>query len=149
MQWVGETDWIYRCTFDCKLHDGETRELHFDGLDTFATVYLNGRKVLTSDNMFLPSVVDVSDAVKDGENQLYIVFASAFIQGRLLEEEHLGKDRHLTLWNGDASRLFVRKAQYNYGWDWGPVLMTAGPWRAIRLEAFTARIRDMSVLLGW
>lgn len=57
--------------------------------------------------------VDVSDKLKQGSNSLYIVFSSAFIEGRILEEQHLGKGKHLPLWNGDPSRLFVRKAGYN------------------------------------
>nr|VWO95209.1 Ras homolog enriched in brain [Ganoderma boninense] len=63
------------------------------------------------------------------------------IQGREIEEKH---DK-LNLWNGDSSRLHVRKAQYNYGWDWGPVLMTVGPWKPIHLETYTTRIVDLDV----
>src|SRR6185312_9303089 len=47
------------------------------------------------------------------------------------------------VWNGDASRVYVRKAQYHYGWDWGPCLLTAGPWRPIFLEAGAARVADL------
>lgn len=93
--------------------------------------------------MFIPEVIDVTKIIKQGQNSLYIVFTSAMVKGRVIEEQHLGKDKHLTLWNGDASRLFVRRAGYLYGWDWGPILSTAGPWRPIRVETFTARIRDM------
>lgn len=56
-----------------------------------------------------------------------------------------GPDGELALWNGDASRLHVRKAQYHYGWDWGPVLMCVGPWKHIRLEAYTLRISETRV----
>ena len=98
-------------------------------------------------------------------NVLELVFQSAFIRGKIIEEEHLGKDKHYELYNGDASRLWVRKAGYNYGWDWGPVLMTgetricrfcaptlshdtyftiiAGPWRPIRLEICAARLTSL------
>lgn len=54
-----------------------------------------------------------------------------------------GPNGELALWNGDASRLHVRKAQYHYGWDWGPVLMCVGPWKPIRLEAYTVRISEL------
>lgn len=57
-------------------------------------------------------------------NSLVIVFQSAFIKGRMIEEKYVGKGEHNEVWNGDASRVWVRKAGYNYGWDWGPVLMT-------------------------
>ena len=49
------------------------------------------------------------------------------------------------MWNGDSSRLHTRKAQYNYGWDWGPILMTAGPWKPIHLHAYKARLTDVRV----
>jgi beta-mannosidase len=54
-----------------------------------------------------------------------------------------GPNGELALWNGDASRLHIRKAQYHYGWDWGPVLMCVGPWKPIRLEGYTARISEL------
>jgi beta-mannosidase len=54
-----------------------------------------------------------------------------------------GPNGELAHWNGDASRLHVRKAQYHYGWDWGPVLMCIGPWKPIRLEAYTIQIAEM------
>ncbi|GAA5858851.1 hypothetical protein JCM5353_005583 [Sporobolomyces roseus] len=139
VQWVGEEDWIYRCSFelDTMPKEGEQADLNFDGLDTFATVSLNDTKILEADN-----IVDVTSLLKSGKNTLELAFHSAFRRGRQLEEEQLGKGKHSPAWNGDASRLFVRKAQYNYGWDWGPVLMTAGPWKSIRLEIYTARIYD-------
>lgn len=57
--------------------------------------------------------VDVTSKLKTGPNQLVILFTSAFLLGKEIEQGFLGKDKHLTLWNGDASRLFVRKAGYN------------------------------------
>lgn len=54
-----------------------------------------------------------------------------------------GPNGELAVWNGDASRLHVRKAQYHYGWDWGPVLMCVGPWKPVHLESYTARISEM------
>jgi beta-mannosidase len=54
-----------------------------------------------------------------------------------------GPNGELAVWNGDASRLHVRKAQYHYGWDWGPVLMCVGPWKPVRLESYTVRISEI------
>lgn len=150
---------------------------------------VNGTEILSAENMFqtyryvhiLPSIlvldhfpqtltavarsVDVArHLVPTGTNTLVIVFQSAFIKGKIIEEEHLGKDKHYALWNGDASRMWVRKAGYNYSWDWGPMLMTgalfhtplhfdqgaetsqtAGPWRPIRLESYTSRLTSLCV----
>jgi beta-mannosidase len=46
---------------------------------------------------------------------------------------------------GGVERIGVRKAQYHWGWDWGPKYMTAGPWRPVRLETYCSRIEDLSI----
>ncbi len=141
-QWVGESDWMYRCTFDLDEAQFENSaiDLCFDGLDTIAHVYLNGVEILYSDNMFIPQRVAVRTLVKPGTNQLQIHFESALQIGKQREAEYGIKQ----VWNGDPSRVYVRKAQYHYGWDWGPVLMTAGPWRDVRVECYDARIAEIA-----
>jgi beta-mannosidase len=140
-QWVGERDWLYRCRFE--LPEGisamSTVDLCFDGLDTFATVWVNGEQTLVSDNMFLPQRLPVTSLVKPGANEVWILFESALRRSRE-REAVLGP---LEAWNTDPSRVYARKAQYHYGWDWGPCLITAGPWRAVRIEAYDARIADV------
>ncbi|BGP37999.1 hypothetical protein JCM10449v2_001926 [Rhodotorula kratochvilovae] len=144
VQWVGEADWIYKCAFELdKLpEEGEAADLVFEGLDTFATVFLNGKKVLEASNMFLSHRVSALSGLQRGPNELYLVFHSAFRRGRELEERALGRGKHWPCWNGDKSRLFVRKGGWNYGWDWGPTVMTAGPFRPVRLEVYRSRITD-------
>ena len=93
--------------------------------------------------MFLPQRVDITKHLsKDGkDNVLEIDFASALLRAREIEKahpEHVWKG-----FNGETARLAVRKAQYHWGWDWGPLLMTAGIWRAARLETYHARIEDL------
>lgn len=139
VQWVGETDWLYRLEFTVD-QLSERAALCFDGLDTYAQVWLNGALILSADNMFVPQRVTVSDQLQIGRNELRICFASAWQRGRELEAQHGGPR---PLWNGDSSRLFVRKAQYQYGWDWGPTLVTAGIWRGVRLELHDARIASL------
>lgn len=141
VQWVGEVDWFYRCAFDLstELSSADIIVLVCEGLDTFATVWLNGSQVLVSDNMFVPHRIPITSLLHTGRNELRILFESAWQRGKALEQQY-GAPEH---WNGDVSRLYVRKAQYHYGWDWGPKLLTAGPWRAVRLEAYTARIADL------
>ncbi|KAH9483065.1 Beta-mannosidase B [Psilocybe cubensis] len=143
VQWVGEAEWAFKT--DLHVTDGELAspnvDLLFEGLDTFATVKLNDEVILESSNQFISYRVPVKSKLKPGSNELIISFESAFRKGRAIEEEH-GK---LALWNGDSSRLHVRKAQYNYGWDWGPVLMTVGPWKPIALETYQTRITDLDV----
>ncbi|KAH8905861.1 glycoside hydrolase family 2 protein [Coniochaeta sp. PMI_546] len=141
VQWIGEAQWVYRTSFSAgTIPEGAKAVLAFDGLDTFATVVLNGSTILETDNMFTPERVDVTSALKE-ENELVITFDSAYLKGWKLVEQH--PDHKWGCWNGDSSRLAVRKAQYHWGWDWGPALLTCGPWRPINLEIYESRISDL------
>ncbi|KAK0130462.1 Beta-mannosidase B [Cadophora gregata f. sp. sojae] len=147
VQWIGEVPWIYKTTFPSpSLSDKERATVKaviaFDGLDTYATVVLNGKEILKTESMFIPERVDVTTFLKkEGDNELEITFESAYLKGCAIVEKY--PDHHWGCWNGDTSRLAVRKAQYHWGWDWGPTLMTCGPWRPINLEIFSSRISDL------
>ncbi|KAI1490081.1 beta-mannosidase [Biscogniauxia mediterranea] len=151
VQWIGETAWVYKTSFTSpaavsRSSNASSRKavLAFDGLDTFATVVLNGKTILETENMFIPERVDVTDVLKKGdgeENELVITFDSAYLRGWKLVEKY--PDHKWGCWNGDSSRLAVRKAQYHWGWDWGPALLTCGPWRPINLEIYESRITDL------
>ncbi|KAK2018512.1 family 2 glycosyl hydrolase [Colletotrichum eremochloae] len=143
VQWVGERQWLYRTAFTADaVPEGAKAVLAFEGLDTFATVVLNGETILETDNMFTPERIDVTSVLKkDGENELIITFDSAYLRGWKLVEKY--PDHKWGCWNGDNSRLAVRKAQYHWGWDWGPTLLTCGPWRPINLEIYESRISDL------
>ncbi|KAK2867849.1 hypothetical protein FQN49_003412 [Arthroderma sp. PD_2] len=145
VQWVGERAWVYRTAFVAPhLGEDEKAVLAFDGLDTYASVHLNGKEILESDNMFVPGRVDITTLLRGSNEQsnvLEITFDSAFTRGK--EEQKKYPNHRWGCWNGDPSRLAVRKAQYHYGWDWGPVLLTCGPWRPITLEVYSARISDL------
>ncbi|KAJ3332531.1 hypothetical protein HDU76_013907 [Blyttiomyces sp. JEL0837] len=88
--------------------------------------------------MFHSHRASISKALKPPgqENTLVIHFESAYLHGKKLEAIH-GKR---SVWNGDASRVYVRKAQYHWGWDWGPVTISCGPWKPLRIETYQARI---------
>lgn len=124
--------------------NGSVTFLAFDGLDTFATVKLNGEIILESDNMFIPHRVDVTNKLKQNSpNSLEIDFASARLEALKIREAH--PEHTWVGFNGDMSRLAVRKAQYHWGWDWGPMLNTCGPWRPVRLETYHSRITDLRI----
>ncbi|MFG6429698.1 glycoside hydrolase family 2 protein [Roseateles sp. LYH14W] len=138
LAWVAERRWAWRLGFDGG-ELAEREELVFDGLDTYCTVWLNGEKLLQSDNMFVPQRVDVRSRLKPGRNELLLCFEPALAEARKVEAVH-GKR---ALWNGDSARLHARKAQYHFGWDWGPELITCGPWRAVRRDSGAARVADL------
>lgn len=145
-EWVGERSWTYRVTLPTlpPLKDGAKHVLAFDGLDTFATVKLNEKVILESDNMWIMHRIDVTSILELAkENILEIEFKPALLEARKIKESH---PEHKWLgFNGDMARLAVRKAQYHWGWDWGPVLMTCGPWRSVRLETYQARVADLRI----
>ncbi|KAG9800870.1 putative beta-mannosidase, partial [Aureobasidium melanogenum] len=145
-EWVADKSWTYRTKLPDigPTREGQVHELVFDGLDTFATVKVNGNVVLESDNMFIPHRIDVTKKLEGGSaNFLEIDFRSALYEGRKIKDAH--PEHKWVGFNADMARLATRKAQYHWGWDWGPVLMTCGPWRAVRLETSYARISDMRV----
>lgn len=145
VQWVGEKTWIYKLQFTPPATTHKFTDIVFEGLDTFAKVTLNGKEILASDNMFVSYRVNINDAmIPDQENVLEIEFDSALLKGRQLVEEH--KHEHeFYVRQSEAGRVAVRKAQYNWGWDWGPILMTAGPWKPVYLDQYTAKLDDIWV----
>ena len=105
--------WVYRLSFLSPHVSTEKVVLAFDGLDTYATVTLNSNQILKTENMFIPERVDVTQLlVCEGQNILEIEFASAFLIGKRLLERY--PEHQWGCWNGDPSRLAVRKAQYHY-----------------------------------
>ncbi|KAL4974102.1 glycoside hydrolase superfamily [Aspergillus desertorum] len=142
-RWVNEKSWTYRNVFQKPtVPAGSSIFLAFDGLDTFAKAKLDGQVILESDNMFLAHRVDVTKALNvEGEHTLEIDFDCALLRAREIQKQH--PDHKWVGFNGDTARLSVRKAQYHWGWDWGPVLMTAGIWKEVRLEVYSAKISDV------
>ena len=113
VQWVGEKAWVYKTTFSASPTKDTKSVLAFDGLDTFATVVLNGKEILRTEDMFIPERVDVSNVLQmEKENVLEITFESAWFKGKEIVEKF--PHHHWGCWNGDVSRLAVRKAQYHY-----------------------------------
>ncbi|HEU4432849.1 MAG TPA: hypothetical protein VFR51_05590, partial [Pyrinomonadaceae bacterium] len=77
-QWIGKTNWEYRTTFKItpQIMNRENVELVFEGLDTYAEVYLNDQLLLNADNMFRTWRINAKQALKTGDNSLRILFRS-------------------------------------------------------------------------
>ena len=142
---MDETGWTYRCEFKTPtVQPGNRVVLVFDGLDTFATVFLNGNVILETNNMFIPYRIDVTTKVSaSAPNKLVIDFESAKARGRAIRDADTSHRYLCSL--GSSERLAVRKAQYHWGWDWGPAAVTAGPWRPVRIETYRSRVEDIFV----
>ncbi|HYE13255.1 MAG TPA: hypothetical protein VD968_02315, partial [Pyrinomonadaceae bacterium] len=147
LQWIGKTDWEYETTFRAgpALLARRNVELVFEGLDTYATVTLNGVRLLEADNMFRTWRVGARGALKEGENTLRVVFRSP-INEVLPRMKTLGHELPASNDQGEKTSPHTRKAPYQYGWDWGPRFVTSGVWKPVRLEAWDdARIESLRV----
>jgi len=72
--WVPQSDWLYRCRFTVEaLPLSAQAVLEFDGVDTFAQVWLNGVLLGTTGNMFRPYAFSIDSALlREGENTLLV-----------------------------------------------------------------------------
>ncbi len=143
VQWVDRVRWIYRRSFrvPAALLQERSIVLVAEGLDTFATITVNGKQIGSSANMFIGHTFDLRGTLVAGVNEIEIAFASPEVMAHALEKEHGAL--HVVL---EPQRAYTRKAQYSYGWDWGPKLTTSGIWHPIRIETWSGpRLRHPAV----
>lgn len=110
---------------------GDRYDLVFHGLDTIATIWLNGHELGRAANMLIPHRFDVSALLRhEGENRLVVRLGSALNAARQYPYPPLlssVEDRPESLW--------IRKAPHMYGWDITPRIVSAGLWRGVEVEA--------------
>jgi beta-mannosidase len=154
LQWIDKTDWEYETSFNTGFTLPQKHALlEFKGLDTYADIFLNEEKILSTDNMFREWKIDCKDKLKTGINKLRIVFHSP-IKRDLPKLEKLGyalpaiNDLSEIGSLGDKKvSVFARKAPYHYGWDWGPRFVTSGIWRSVFLKTWSnAVIEDIQIV---
>lgn len=129
LQWIENENWVYRTQFQIskKELDYSNIELVFEGIDTYSKVFLNGKEILNADNMFRVWKKEVKKNLKIGKNSLEIIFTSAVKQGKL-------EAKKLSYTLPEKERVFVRKAQYQFGWDFAPRFVGVGIWKPVNLE---------------
>ena len=143
LHWIEGASWEYRTTINItpETLKNQNLELVFDGLDAYSEVLLNDTKILTANNMFRIWRANAKPYLHPGANELRVVFPSpdkAAAQAAAADPWRL--KTHV------EDKTYIRKAAYEYGWDWGPVFVTSGIWRAVRLEAWDeARISDLHI----
>lgn len=147
LQWIGKTDWEYETRFDvsAEMLKRQNLEIVFEGLDTYANVFLNDKPILDAENMFRTWRVDVKNYLKQGENILRVKFRSP-INEILPRMKTLGYELPASNDQGEKTSPWTRKAPYQYGWDWGPRFVTSGVWKPVNLEVWDdARIEDLDI----
>jgi beta-mannosidase len=157
LQWIDKVDWEYKTTFSVEkeMLQKDLVELDFKGLDTYADVFLNGEKVMSTDNMFREWDANVKEFLKEGDNELHIVFRSPIVEGI---KKYDAQGYVIPVSSNDLAEIgqvegnkmvsiYTRKAGYHFGWDWGPRLVTSGIWRPISLNAWNAaKIENLQII---
>ena len=146
VQWIDKKDWIYQTIFnlDKQSFNRQNHELNFEGLDTYATVYLNDSVILKCNNMHRTYTVNVKPYLIEGDNVLRVLLESPIRKGLALYDslDYIlpvsANDQAETgeVSGGKRVNVHTRKAAYHYGWDWGPRLVTSGIWRPITLRSW-------------
>jgi beta-mannosidase len=146
--WVRDREWWYRTTFVCEqaesLQADERLQLVFQGLDTFATIWLNGIKIGETRNMFREAVFDVTEyLLLNAPNTLALCFNPSLERVKEMTAPSWG----IPLSNSagpiaNTKRTLMRKAQFGCGWDIGPDLPTVGIWRPVNVS------RQRQALIG-
>lgn len=151
LQWIGESDWEYQTSFqlDAAALAREHIDLVFEGLDTFADVFLNEHSIVQSDNMFRRWRIPAKKLLQPGTNTLRIVFHSPIMKMLPYVKSLpyvLPASQDSPNEENIPTAPYTRKAPYQYGWDWGPRFVTEGIWRPVRLEMWdSVRIENFHI----
>ena len=141
LQWIPQHQWDYSLKFDVdnKVWNQDNIDLIFNGLDTYADVWLNGEKILHSDNMFVRYEKDVKNLLKKRDNELKVHFYPFDAQrDSLIETYRLRFPEKYAV---------MRKAAYQNGWDWAPRYLNIGIWKDVELQGWSDfKIENVSIL---
>ena len=128
--WVAEKDWCYFKTFrlPCNFIREKT-SIVFEGIDTYSDIWLNGEKIGQTDNMFREFSFDITGIIRENEeNELTVRIKSL---KHIMEK--FPHQKYFACFN--TARIFVRKAQCHFGWDWAPDLPAVGIWQGVKVVA--------------
>ncbi len=128
-KWTNDREWWFVKIFYIKKLEKQNINLVFDGIDTYGTVFLNNKKVGITQNMFLQYKFDVKNIIRPGWNNLVVKVGAT---AKIMEQYNYKK--YFACFN--TPRIFVRKAQCHFSWDWAPHLPALGIWQNVYLEQF-------------
>lgn len=130
--WIEQADWVYYKEFFCpEEFSRECCFLNFEGLDTFCEIYLNSQLIGGHDNMHIPCQLRVDNQLRPGGRNVLVV--RFFSPVRYVESRNQREVFSITT----SERMFARKAQMNYSWDFCGRCVTVGIWKDVTL--FTRR----------
>ncbi len=140
---ICNNDFTFERSFDFDGANCDRVLLCFDGLDTICDVYLNGKKVLSSNNMHLSHEVDVAGIIKEKDNALKVIcYSPTNYVDETFKNYYIFGAAH-----GVAGYGHLRKAHAMFGWDWGIRLPDMGIWRDVYvLYDIVDKITDYDVV---
>ncbi|GAA3469639.1 glycoside hydrolase family 2 protein [Nonomuraea roseola] len=139
LAWIGRTAWRYETDFTVDDDGFDRADLAFDGLDTVATVTLNGERIGAVANMHRSYRFPVRELLRQGRNTLAVEFESPYHHAEAQRAVSGGRPSPYP-----EPYQFIRKMACNFGWDWGPTLVTSGIWRPAALHTWsTARLAQV------
>lgn len=154
LQWIDKKDWEYKTILNITEEEFTKNNilLDFEGLDTYADIYLNDSIIMQTDNMFRRWEINIKAIAKLGDNSLKVILHSPIQKGlALLAKSPFPypaiNDQSENGELGDKKvSVFTRKAGYHYGWDWGPRLVTSGIWKPVKLKSWNnLKIKDVFI----
>lgn len=144
-KWVGESDWIYYRNFTVpeSMLGYNNINIIFEGLDTIASIYLNGIHIGNTSNMFVRYIFDVKHVLSLGTNQIEILFTSPVQMGKKLANDSLypiPPQCPPNDYRGECHVNQLRKMQASFSWDWGPAIASMGIWKDVYLEGSNSSV---------
>ena len=133
LAWICKNNWHYQTQFDLPANFNFNKPIYivFEGVDTFAEISLNDHNLGNTENMFRGYRWEVSRYLKNKKNVLTVLFNNPF---EIYEQ--IRRNRDMSFNPEWEPRVYLRKAQYSFGWDWGPSFPTMGIWRPVSLEQY-------------
>jgi beta-mannosidase len=147
LEWIGKTYWKYQTSFQAppELLRCENVELLFEGLDTYAVVFLNGMRLIETNNMFRSWRISCRSVLKPGNNLLEVHFRSPIG----VDLPRVRRDPHplpAPQDPGEKTSPYTRKSPFQFGWDFSPRMITCGIWKPVFLEGWEGvRIADFQI----
>lgn len=134
------TDFTYSTSFITpELGINERLELFFEGIDTAATIWLDGRKIAFAENMFIPHAIDITETVKNGKSihELSVEIHN-IIDYSAQRVKKWGMSAFEFCHMPAYEAIYARKAQHMFGWDIAPRILFGGIWRPASLRVRAA-----------
>ncbi len=122
--------WRYERTFIApEVKEGERVFLNFRGVDCIARYELNGVWFAESDNALIEQRFEVTNLLKEGENELCVELRSPMLAA--LDVDYEARCRAQP---ANYESIGIRKSPACYGWDIMPRTLSAGLWRDVLIE---------------